>query len=139
MFCTGLVLHRLQCLRGFGEWLDSIRDFSAHLQGLNLDMPAFSCLCALVLLTGNTPKCISHTHLIPDVSFFLLSFLFLYIYTPFVRLLAVVTVITGVGQVLSDIRFTWTAEIIPINHTQQRHRDGVRFVCLSSMSTGGVS
>ncbi|XP_051574920.1 probable nuclear hormone receptor HR38 isoform X1 [Myxocyprinus asiaticus] len=51
VFCTGLVLHRLQCLRGFGEWLDSIRDFSAHLQGLNLDLPAFSCLCALVLLT----------------------------------------------------------------------------------------
>lgn len=70
----------------------------------------------------------THTHSLPDISFFLLSFLFLYIYTPFVRLLAVVTVITGVGQVLSDIRFTWTAEIIPINHTQQRHRDGVRFV-----------
>ncbi|XP_073781046.1 nuclear receptor subfamily 4 group A member 3 isoform X2 [Danio rerio] len=55
VFCTGLVLHRLQCLRGFGEWLDSIRDFSAHLQELNLDMPAFSCLCALVLLTEQCP------------------------------------------------------------------------------------
>ncbi|XP_059363888.1 probable nuclear hormone receptor HR38 isoform X2 [Carassius carassius] len=55
VFCTGLVLHRLQCLRGFGEWLDSIRDFSTHLQSLNLDMPAFSCLCALVLLTEQCP------------------------------------------------------------------------------------
>ncbi|XP_016340774.1 probable nuclear hormone receptor HR38 isoform X2 [Sinocyclocheilus anshuiensis] len=55
VFCTGLVLHRQQCLRGFGEWLDSIRDFSTHLQSLNFDMPAFSCLCALVLLTEQCP------------------------------------------------------------------------------------
>ncbi|KAI5092292.1 nuclear receptor subfamily 4 group A member 3 isoform X1 [Silurus meridionalis] len=55
VFCTGLVLHRLQCLRGFGEWLDSIRDFSSHLQSLSLDLPAFSCLLALVLLTEQCP------------------------------------------------------------------------------------
>lgn len=52
VFCNGLVLHRFQCLRGFGEWLDSIRDFSTHLQSLNLDPSAFACLAALVLLTG---------------------------------------------------------------------------------------
>lgn len=52
VFCNGLVLHRFQCLRGFGEWLDSIRDFSTHLQSLNLDASAFACLAALVLLTG---------------------------------------------------------------------------------------
>lgn len=52
VFCNGLVLHRFQCLRGFGEWLDSIRDFSTHLQSLNLDPSAFACLTALVLLTG---------------------------------------------------------------------------------------
>lgn len=52
VFCNGLVLHRFQCLRGFGEWLDSIRDFSTHLQSLNLDSSAFACLAALVLLTG---------------------------------------------------------------------------------------
>lgn len=52
VFCNGSVLHRFQCLRGFGEWLDSIRDFSAHLQSLNLDASAFACLAALVLLTG---------------------------------------------------------------------------------------
>ncbi|KAJ3597822.1 hypothetical protein NHX12_001339 [Muraenolepis orangiensis] len=55
MFCNGLVLHRFQCLRGFGEWLDSIRDFSTHLQSLNLDATAFSCLAALVLLTEQVP------------------------------------------------------------------------------------
>lgn len=52
VFCNGLVLHRFQCLRGFGEWLDSIQEFSAHLQNLNLDTSAFACLAALVLLTG---------------------------------------------------------------------------------------
>ncbi|XP_028837304.1 nuclear receptor subfamily 4 group A member 3 isoform X2 [Denticeps clupeoides] len=55
VFCSGLVLHRQQCLRGFGEWLDSIRDFSSGLQELSLDLTAFSCLCALVLLTDQCP------------------------------------------------------------------------------------
>ncbi|XP_017280407.2 nuclear receptor subfamily 4 group A member 3 isoform X2 [Kryptolebias marmoratus] len=55
VFCNGLVLHRFQCLRGFGEWLDSIRDFSTHLQSLNLDATAFACLSALVLLTDKVP------------------------------------------------------------------------------------
>ncbi|KAM9722896.1 nuclear receptor subfamily 4 group A member 3 isoform 2-T3 [Menidia menidia] len=55
VFCNGLVLHRFQCLRGFGEWLDSIRDFSTHLQSLNLDASAFACLAALVLLTEQVP------------------------------------------------------------------------------------
>ncbi|XP_030225743.1 nuclear receptor subfamily 4 group A member 3 isoform X2 [Gadus morhua] len=55
VFCNGLVLHRFQCLRGFGEWLDSIRDFSSHLQNLNLDASAFSCLATLVLLTEQVP------------------------------------------------------------------------------------
>uniref|UniRef100_A0A4W5QEJ4 Nuclear receptor subfamily 4, group A, member 3 n=1 Tax=Hucho hucho TaxID=62062 RepID=A0A4W5QEJ4_9TELE len=55
VFCNGLVLSRFQCLRGFGEWLDSIRDFSSHIQSLNLDTSAFSCLAALVLLTEQVP------------------------------------------------------------------------------------
>ncbi|XP_037310717.1 nuclear receptor subfamily 4 group A member 3 isoform X1 [Pungitius pungitius] len=55
VFCNGLVLHRFQCLRGFGEWLDSVRDFSTHLQSLNLDASAFACLAALVLLTEQVP------------------------------------------------------------------------------------
>lgn len=52
VFCNGLVLHRLQCLRGFGEWLDSIKDFSLSLQSLNLDIQALACLSALSMITG---------------------------------------------------------------------------------------
>uniref|UniRef100_A0A8D0TNX4 Nuclear receptor subfamily 4 group A member 3 n=1 Tax=Sus scrofa TaxID=9823 RepID=A0A8D0TNX4_PIG len=51
VFCNGLVLHRLQCLRGFGEWLDSIKDFSLRLQSLNLDIQALACLSALSMIT----------------------------------------------------------------------------------------
>ncbi|KAH0627115.1 hypothetical protein JD844_002527, partial [Phrynosoma platyrhinos] len=51
VFCNGLVLHRLQCLRGFGEWLDSIKDFSLNLQSHNLDIPALACLSALSMIT----------------------------------------------------------------------------------------
>lgn len=52
VFCNGLVLHRLQCLRGFGEWLDSIKDFSLNLKSLNLDIPALASLSALTMITG---------------------------------------------------------------------------------------
>ncbi|XP_042202857.1 nuclear receptor subfamily 4 group A member 3 [Callorhinchus milii] len=51
IFCNGLVLHRLQCLRGFGEWLDTIKEFSSNLQSLNLDVSAFACLATLVMIT----------------------------------------------------------------------------------------
>lgn len=52
IFCSGLVLHRLQCARGFGDWIDSILAFSRSLHGLVVDVPAFACLSALVLITG---------------------------------------------------------------------------------------
>ncbi|XP_072268159.1 nuclear receptor subfamily 4 group A member 3 [Pyxicephalus adspersus] len=51
VFCNGLVLHRLQCLRGFGEWLDSIRNFSIHIQSLNLDVSTIACLSAVCLFS----------------------------------------------------------------------------------------
>ncbi|MGH0136865.1 UNVERIFIED_CONTAM: hypothetical protein FKN15_008583 [Acipenser sinensis] len=51
VFCNGLVLHRSQCLRGFGEWLDSVKDFSSNFQSLNLDIATFACLSALIILT----------------------------------------------------------------------------------------
>ncbi|XP_062270525.1 nuclear receptor subfamily 4 group A member 2-like [Scomber scombrus] len=51
IFCDGSVWHRLQCLRGFGEWIDSIVEFSANLQRMNLDVSTFSCICALALVT----------------------------------------------------------------------------------------
>lgn len=52
IFCSGLVLHRLQCARGFGDWIDNILAFSRSLHSLGVDVPAFACLSALVLITG---------------------------------------------------------------------------------------
>lgn len=51
IFCDGVVLHRLQCARSFGDWIDSIMDFSHSLRRLNLDVYLFSCLAALVIIT----------------------------------------------------------------------------------------
>uniref|UniRef100_A0A8C2X2Z0 Nuclear receptor subfamily 4 group A member 2 n=2 Tax=Cyclopterus lumpus TaxID=8103 RepID=A0A8C2X2Z0_CYCLU len=51
VFCDGSAWHRLQCLRGFGEWIDSIVEFSASLQRMNLDVSTFSCICTLALVT----------------------------------------------------------------------------------------
>ncbi|KAM9766819.1 nuclear receptor subfamily 4 group A member 2-like isoform 1-T2 [Menidia menidia] len=51
VFCDGSVWHRLQCLRGFGEWIDSIVEFSGNLQRMNLDVSTFSCICTLALVT----------------------------------------------------------------------------------------
>uniref|UniRef100_A0A667XBR8 Nuclear receptor subfamily 4 group A member 2 n=1 Tax=Myripristis murdjan TaxID=586833 RepID=A0A667XBR8_9TELE len=51
IFCDGSVWHRLQCLRGFGEWIDSIVEFSANLQRMNLDISTFSCISTLALVT----------------------------------------------------------------------------------------
>ncbi|KAG8129426.1 putative Nuclear receptor subfamily 4 group A member 1 protein, partial [Naja naja] len=52
IFCNGVVLHRMQCVRGFGEWIDSIIEFSQNLHRMNIDVPSFSCLAALVIITG---------------------------------------------------------------------------------------
>ena len=52
IFCNGVVLHRMQCVRSFGDWLDSIMDFSQSLHRMKLDIPSFSCLTTLVLITG---------------------------------------------------------------------------------------
>ncbi|KAM6467537.1 nuclear receptor subfamily 4 group A member 2 isoform 1-T3 [Liasis olivaceus] len=51
IFCNGVVLHRLQCVRGFGEWIDSIVEFSSSLQNMNVDISAFSCIAALAMVT----------------------------------------------------------------------------------------
>lgn len=56
IFCNGVVLHRLQCVRGFGDWIDSIVEFSANLQSLNLDVSSFSCIAALTMVTGVANK-----------------------------------------------------------------------------------
>ncbi|XP_053499960.1 nuclear receptor subfamily 4 group A member 1 [Ictalurus furcatus] len=51
IFCNGVVLHRMQCVRGFGEWIDSIMEFSQNLHRLNLDVASFCCLATLVIIT----------------------------------------------------------------------------------------
>ncbi|XP_032365150.1 probable nuclear hormone receptor HR38 [Etheostoma spectabile] len=70
IFCNGLVLHRLQCIRSFGDWIDSIMDFSQSLHRMNLDVSLFACLSALVIITDRhglkEPKRVEafQTHLI---------------------------------------------------------------------------
>ncbi|KAM9860061.1 putative nuclear hormone receptor HR38 [Aulostomus maculatus] len=51
IFCNGMVLHRMQCVRSFGDWIDSIMDFSQSLHRMNLDVSLFACLAALVIIT----------------------------------------------------------------------------------------
>lgn len=51
-FCNGVVLHKSQCQRSFGDWLNSIMEFSKSLHDLEIDISAFACLCALTLVTG---------------------------------------------------------------------------------------
>lgn len=51
-FCNGVVLHKTQCQRSFGDWLNTILDFSKSLHSLEIDISAFACLCALTLVTG---------------------------------------------------------------------------------------
>lgn len=53
-FCNGIVLHRVQCQRAFGEWLNAIMEFSRSLHMLEIDISAFACLCALTLVTGES-------------------------------------------------------------------------------------
>uniref|UniRef100_A0A8C2CWV5 Nuclear receptor subfamily 4 group A member 2 n=1 Tax=Cyprinus carpio TaxID=7962 RepID=A0A8C2CWV5_CYPCA len=51
IFCNGVVLHKLQCVRGFGEWIYSIVEFSSNLQNMSIDVSAFSCIAALTIVT----------------------------------------------------------------------------------------
>lgn len=54
IFCNGTVLHKMQCIRGFGDWIDSILEFSQSLHRMKLDISSFSCLTALVIITGKS-------------------------------------------------------------------------------------
>lgn len=51
-FCNGIVLHRDQCKSLFGDWYDTITEFSQSLQAMQLDLSTMACLEALVLVTG---------------------------------------------------------------------------------------
>ncbi|OXA64009.1 putative nuclear hormone receptor HR38 [Folsomia candida] len=50
-FCNGIVLHRDQCKSLFGDWYDTITEFSQSLQAMQLDLSTMACLEALVLVT----------------------------------------------------------------------------------------
>ncbi|XP_040920637.1 nuclear receptor subfamily 4 group A member 1 [Toxotes jaculatrix] len=51
IFCNGAVLHKTQCVRSFGDWINSILEFSQSLYRMKLDISSFSCLTALVIIT----------------------------------------------------------------------------------------
>ncbi|KAK2851801.1 hypothetical protein Q5P01_008077 [Channa striata] len=51
IFCNGAVLHKTQCVRGFGDWINSILELSQSLHRMKLDVSSFSCLTALVIIT----------------------------------------------------------------------------------------
>ncbi|KAI8496195.1 Nuclear receptor sub 4 group A member 2 [Branchiostoma belcheri] len=51
VFCNGAVLHQQQCVRSFGEWINYIMEFSKSLHAMNVDISAFACMAALVLIT----------------------------------------------------------------------------------------
>uniref|UniRef100_UPI00358F186C probable nuclear hormone receptor HR38 isoform X2 n=1 Tax=Myxine glutinosa TaxID=7769 RepID=UPI00358F186C len=51
VFCNGVVLHRSQCMRTFGDWINSIIEFSWSLHSLKMDVSTFSCLCAVVMVS----------------------------------------------------------------------------------------
>lgn len=50
-FCNGVVLHKTQVRRWFGDWLNTIEEFSKSLHTVDTDISAFACLCALTLVT----------------------------------------------------------------------------------------
>ncbi|XP_017473790.1 PREDICTED: probable nuclear hormone receptor HR38, partial [Rhagoletis zephyria] len=51
IFCNGVVMHRAQCERVFGEWLVNILQFSNRLNTLGIDISSFACICALAVIT----------------------------------------------------------------------------------------
>jgi nuclear receptor subfamily 4 group A protein 2 len=51
IFCNGQVFHRLQCLRSFGEWVNSIVDFGLSLHRMTLDLSSLACMAALSMVT----------------------------------------------------------------------------------------
>lgn len=46
------MLHKTQCVPGFGDWIDSILEFSQALHRMKLDVSSFACLTALVIIAG---------------------------------------------------------------------------------------
>lgn len=69
IFCNGVVLHKTQCVQGFGDWIDSILEFSQSLRRIKLDVPSCSCLAALVIITGENFR---HPATLVDTSAFII-------------------------------------------------------------------
>ena len=59
ILCHGVALHRNQLLPSFGEWIDVIHGFSSQVHTVNIDISAFSCLCALILFRTNGKQIIT--------------------------------------------------------------------------------
>lgn len=75
VFCNGTVLHKQQCQRSFGDWLNAILEFSKSLHAMEIDISAFACLCALTLVTGTliaffNKFCALTTHPLKSLSFY---------------------------------------------------------------------
>ncbi|KAK6166599.1 hypothetical protein SNE40_023252 [Patella caerulea] len=51
VFDNGLVLHRLQCLGIFGDWVNSIVEFGLSLHRMALDLSSHACMSALAMVT----------------------------------------------------------------------------------------
>ncbi|KAK2150994.1 hypothetical protein LSH36_380g04038 [Paralvinella palmiformis] len=51
IFCTGEVLHKLQCVPGFGDWMSSIVEFGLSLHRMTLDISSLACMSALAMIT----------------------------------------------------------------------------------------
>ncbi|XP_041374896.1 nuclear receptor subfamily 4 group A member 2-like [Gigantopelta aegis] len=50
-FDNGLVLHRLQCVQMFGDWINSIIEFGLSLHRMTLDISSLACMAALTMVT----------------------------------------------------------------------------------------
>ncbi|CAL1543524.1 unnamed protein product, partial [Lymnaea stagnalis] len=51
IFENGQVFHRLQCMKTFGEWINSIVEFGLSLHRMALDISSLACMSALAMIT----------------------------------------------------------------------------------------
>ncbi|KAI8761413.1 nuclear receptor subfamily 4 group A member 2-like isoform X2 [Biomphalaria glabrata] len=51
IFENGQVYHRLQCMKTFGEWINSIVEFGLSLHRMGLDISSLACMSALAMVT----------------------------------------------------------------------------------------
>ncbi|XP_059148107.1 nuclear receptor subfamily 4 group A member 2-like [Physella acuta] len=51
IFENGQVYHRLQCMKTFGEWINSIVEFGLSLHRIGLDISSLACMSALAMVT----------------------------------------------------------------------------------------